>query len=142
MTRREIGIEFNLSECSKKILLILSVVLSIGCSHDPATVVVKELRTPPKVTRGEHIVRQGETLYSIAWLYNRDFNELAQVNGIRRPHTIYPGQVLSLAAGRPKAVVYKPQPKPVKPKPATSQKQQVVKKQPKKSAAKSVTFVR
>ena len=117
---------------------MLSVVLTIGCSHDPATVVVKELRTPPKVTRGEHIVRHGETLFSIAWLYNRDFNELAQVNRIRRPHTIYPGQVLSLAVAKPRSVDFKPQSKPVKPKPVTSQNQPVVKKQPKKSAAKSV----
>ncbi|OED45066.1 peptidase M23 [Endozoicomonas sp. (ex Bugula neritina AB1)] len=112
-------------------------VLIIGCSHDPASVVVKELRTPPKITRGEHIVREGETLYSIAWLYNRDFNELAQVNGIPKPHTIYPGQTLSLAAVKRKAVVYKPRSKPVKPKPVIDQQQRVVKKQSEKNNQKT-----
>lgn len=116
---------------------MLVAVLMFGCSHDPASVIVKELRTPPRITRGEHIVRQGETLYSIAWLYNRDFNELAQVNRIPKPHTIYPGQTLSLAAVKPKTVVYKTQSKLVKPKPVTVQKQQVVKKQPEKKQAKS-----
>src|SRR5690606_10429546 len=48
------------------------------------------------VTRGVHVVREGETLYSIAWRYGWDFKALASANRIGAPHTIYPGQELRL----------------------------------------------
>ncbi|WP_263078726.1 peptidoglycan DD-metalloendopeptidase family protein [Endozoicomonas sp. Mp262] len=70
--------------------------LLAGCAHDPASVQVTELRHPPKVTRGVHTVKKGESLYSIAWLYGRDFNELADSNGIKVPYVIYPGQNINL----------------------------------------------
>ncbi|MGD9584158.1 MAG: peptidoglycan DD-metalloendopeptidase family protein [Lysobacterales bacterium] len=43
-----------------------------------------------------HRVVAGETLYSIAFRQGRDYRELAAINGIREPFTIYPGQVLHL----------------------------------------------
>jgi len=48
------------------------------------------------VTRGVHVVRGGETLYSIAWRYGWDFRALARANGISAPYTIYPGQKIRL----------------------------------------------
>ena len=136
---------------------MISFLLIIGCSHDPATVLVKELRTPPKITRGAHIVRHGETLYSIAWLYNRDFNELAQVNSIGRPYVIHPGQTLSLSS--PKALSQKAlsqkalsqkalsqkarsashtaKSKPVRANPVAINKQQSIKKQTAETAKKN-----
>lgn len=48
------------------------------------------------VTQGVHVVRSGETLYSIAWRYGWDFRRLAAANGIRSPYTIYPGQEIRL----------------------------------------------
>ena len=51
-------------------------------------------RTP--VTRGVHVVRPGETLYSIAWRYGWDFRSLARANSIGAPYTIYPGQKIRL----------------------------------------------
>lgn len=45
---------------------------------------------------GVHVVRRGETLYSIAKRYNREFSELASANGIAPPYTIHPGQKLDL----------------------------------------------
>ena len=57
-------------------------------------------------------VRQGDTLYSIAWRNGLDYRRLARWNGIPRPYTIYPGQRLRLgpppgggtrAAPRPRA---------------------------------------
>jgi lipoprotein NlpD len=51
-----------------------------------------------KVTRGTHVVREGETLYSIAWRYGWDFRELARANDIGSPYTIYPGQKIDLGA--------------------------------------------
>ncbi|WP_105103769.1 peptidoglycan DD-metalloendopeptidase family protein [Microbulbifer pacificus] len=79
---------------------------------------------------------KGETLYSIAWRYGKDFKELASINGIPSPYRIFPGQRLQLsgplpvkATPRPVTVVERPRvpvKKPVvstpKPAPATSQK--------------------
>ena len=116
--------QIKLSVCSKISLIVLVVLTLAGCSHDPSGVVVRELRSPPRVTSGTHIVRQDETLYSIAWLYGRDFRELADNNGIRSPYVIHPGQHISLEQ-RKRAVIPPPQRQPV-----TSPKQQVVKKAP------------
>jgi lipoprotein NlpD len=41
-------------------------------------------------------VRAGDTLYSIAWRYSKDFRELAHSNGIGNDYRIYPGQLLRL----------------------------------------------
>ncbi|MCP5160221.1 MAG: peptidoglycan DD-metalloendopeptidase family protein [Hahellaceae bacterium] len=50
----------------------------------------------PPVYFGSHAVRAGETLYSIAWRYGRDYRELAVANGIKKPYLIHPGQVVRL----------------------------------------------
>lgn len=42
----------------------------------------------------EHVVGRGETVYAIAWRHGVDYRALAQVNSIRDPYTIYPGQRL------------------------------------------------
>ncbi|MGK0674048.1 MAG: peptidoglycan DD-metalloendopeptidase family protein [Halothiobacillaceae bacterium] len=44
-----------------------------------------------------HVVRRGETLYSIATAYDMDWRELASRNGLRPPYTLYVGQRLVLA---------------------------------------------
>lgn len=65
-------------------------------------------RTPPDipVRDGYYIdisklknykVRKGDTLYSIAWHLGRDYREIAAVNKIKHPYSIYPGQILSLS---------------------------------------------
>ena len=43
---------------------------------------------------GYHVVQRGETLYSIAWKYGLSYRELAAINHIRSPYTIYSGQQL------------------------------------------------
>ena len=45
---------------------------------------------------GFHIVTKGETLYSIAWRYDKDFKEVARWNDIRPPYMIYPEQLIRL----------------------------------------------
>ncbi|MDX1451852.1 MAG: peptidoglycan DD-metalloendopeptidase family protein [Oleiphilaceae bacterium] len=50
----------------------------------------------PPVYFGTHVVREGDTLYSIAWRYGRDFRELASTNNIAAPYTIVPGQKIDL----------------------------------------------
>lgn len=46
----------------------------------------------------QHIVRKGETLYSIAWRYDKSPAELARWNKLGDGSLIYPGQVLRLTA--------------------------------------------
>jgi lipoprotein NlpD len=54
-------------------------------------------------TADSYLVRQGDTLYSIAWRYELDFRGLARANSIRAPYTIYPGQRLRLITQLPKS---------------------------------------
>ena len=44
----------------------------------------------------QHIVRKGETLFSIAWRYGKDADDLARWNRLGDGSLIYPGQVLKL----------------------------------------------
>jgi len=41
-----------------------------------------------------YTVSKGDTLYSIAWRYEKDFREIAEWNNISPPYGIYPGQRL------------------------------------------------
>ena len=47
-------------------------------------------------TSDQHIVRKGETLFSIAWRYGKTTDELARWNRLGDGSLIYPGQVLRL----------------------------------------------
>lgn len=53
-------------------------------------------RYNPPVYWGQHVIKSGETLYSIAWRYGRDYRELGNANGISPPYHIRAGQVLRL----------------------------------------------
>jgi lipoprotein NlpD len=55
-------------------------------------------RPVARSSSGYHVVRRGETLYSIAWKYGLSFRELAAMNHIRSPYTIYAGQRLRTSA--------------------------------------------
>ncbi len=50
----------------------------------------------PPVYFGSHSVREGETLYAIAWRYGRDYKELAAANKIAPPYMIKVGQKIRL----------------------------------------------
>ena len=57
---------------------------------------------------GTHVVQRGETLNSIARLYNTSWPALAQANSIANPSLVYVGQVLSIPA--PGTTLPAPQP--------------------------------
>ena len=65
--------------------------------------------------QGEHIVRRGETLYSIAFRYDQSPREIARWNGLGDGSLIYPGQVLRLTpptgSSTSRATVSRPLPK-------------------------------
>lgn len=46
---------------------------------------------------GYYSVRRGDTLYSVAWQNGLNFRQLAEMNAIRSPYTIYVGQSLLIA---------------------------------------------
>jgi len=76
--------------CTITLLFILSACANYN--HAP----VSDLERPRRAEQSVHIVNRGESLYSIAWRYGRDFRELAQFNHIKAPYLIKPGQKLSL----------------------------------------------
>jgi lipoprotein NlpD len=61
----------------------------------------------------EHIVRRGETLYSIAWRYDKSPDDLARWNGLGDGTLIYPGQVIRLQPGGSRTASSAPKPKPL-----------------------------
>ncbi len=59
-------------------------------------------RSQRKGVSSSYVVGRGDTLYSIAWRNGTTVEELAGVNGLNQPYTIYPGQRLRLkSAGQP-----------------------------------------
>ncbi|WP_250463774.1 peptidoglycan DD-metalloendopeptidase family protein [Microbulbifer litoralis] len=120
-----------------KIFIIAWVFLLVaGCaSHRAPT---SSLEQPPSQRIRHHIVSSGETLYSIAWRYGKDFRDIAAVNGIAAPYQIYPGQKLQLAGRAPVVAAPRPVRKsspapsrkkaPARTKPASSQKSLTPKK--------------
>lgn len=69
------------------------VLLLAGCN---TSAIYNDDSYNPPVYWGQHVVRSGETLYSIAWRYGRDYRELGNANGIAPPYHIRAGQVLRL----------------------------------------------
>lgn len=77
-----------------------------GCSSRiaPAPVTTLELRenfyqerNRGSLTGSNYTVQRGDTLYSIAFRAGKDVRQLASINGITNPYTIYPGQRLKLS---------------------------------------------
>jgi lipoprotein NlpD len=84
----------------------LAVLLSLaGCGSNstPAPVTTLELRenfyqqrNRGTLTDSRYTVQRGDTLYAIAFRAGKDVRELADINAIVSPYTIYPGQQLRL----------------------------------------------
>jgi len=78
-------------------LLLAAVLLLHGCGGAPVAP-VQDLSARPhsRSHSGYHVVRRGETLYSISFTYGYDYREVARWNGIHSPYRIYPGQKLRM----------------------------------------------
>lgn len=102
-----------------RVLLIIALVLPVsGCfifstpdsSHrrsrsptaqpakKPTTTIVRRAAAV-RPANGSYVVRQGDTLYSIAFRNQMDFRELARINGIGSDYRISVGQTLKLREG-------------------------------------------
>ena len=56
----------------------------------------KNQKSPKGTIPPAYTVKQGDTLYSIAWNYGYDYRDVAAWNRIRPPYTIFPGQRINL----------------------------------------------
>ena len=54
-------------------------------------------RAEPTANPDQYVVRQGDTMYSIAFRHSLDYRELARLNGIGDDYLIVPGQTLQLS---------------------------------------------
>lgn len=90
-----------------RLLLIAAVVQAlVSCSNRaPAPVLDLSARSQPGLAADLapefYQVAKGDTLYSIAWRYSLDHNELAEFNQLKN-NLIYPGQKLRLNSNNPK----------------------------------------
>ncbi len=50
---------------------------------------------------GVHVVRRGDTLYAIAWQYDKDYRDLARLNGLRAPYDLTVGQRIRISGSTP-----------------------------------------
>lgn len=105
--------------------LLVPALLLTGCTASWQAPL--ETRTPghppavPLPNDAEHYrVQRGDTLHGIAWRAGVDWRSLALWNGLRRPYTIYPGQVLRLKAPPTRPVAARPPPRPVAKEPVAA----------------------
>lgn len=92
----------------------------VGCTP-PAIVPVREQSTQANNVAVIHIVKSGDTLYSIAWANRVDYRTLAGWNRIRKPYNIKPGQQIRL---RPPPIQSKPSSTPKASTPSVSKSSQ------------------
>lgn len=82
----------------------------------PPAVRGEPLPPPSASPEGEHVAKKGETLFSIARLYNVDAYTLASANGMRPPYSVNEGQRLRVPRPAPATATVKPSdPPPARP---------------------------
>lgn len=100
----------NTGRYLRPLLCLLPAFFLFGCSFQssrPAPVYTLQQAQWPRYEKGSlkatsYKVKQGDTLYSIAWGADKDFRYLAQLNKLGNNYTIYPGQVIKLTSISPK----------------------------------------
>ncbi len=78
------------------VILVTIATLLTGCLSGREFVSVEEKFSKQQSATGFHLVRKGDTLFSIAWRYGIDYRELASANSIASPYIIYPGQKIDI----------------------------------------------
>ena len=92
-----------------RVILVLTVTaLLVSCASRKGPAPIADIENAPGVYTDQYrntlagdiyTVKKGETLYSIAFRAGIDFRQLAQMNGIKRPYSIFPGQQIKLKPG-------------------------------------------
>lgn len=111
-------------------LVVVLLLGPAGCAYDPlpvseSKVVTKRVgsSSSDKAAAGvektpeQHVVQQGDTLFSIAWRHGLDYREVAKINGIKEPWVIRVGQQIRLRGKQPapQQSAAKPVPAPARP---------------------------
>ncbi|PYE35516.1 murein DD-endopeptidase MepM/ murein hydrolase activator NlpD [Idiomarina fontislapidosi] len=87
--------------------IAIATLIVAGCSSRSAPAPVETLYTGKTyqdyeadslASATDYQVKSGETLYSIAFRASMDVNQLARINNLAEPYTIFPGQRLRLTA--------------------------------------------
>jgi lipoprotein NlpD len=80
---------------------ILLAFLLTACSSERVAP-VEELRPQYAMnhTNSNYIVRPGDTLYAIAFLYDENYAQLAQANRISYPYSVHTGQIIHLTRNK------------------------------------------
>lgn len=123
-----------LGNCQKFVVILLLVSSTLGCSFGGGYAPVYAPGESRKSAVRYHTVRAGETLYSIAFRYGLDHQEIASANGISKPYTIFVNQRLRLA-GKQKVVAKRPV--KASPKPTVNSPKRHV---PEKSQASNISW--
>jgi lipoprotein NlpD len=81
----------------KKFFCALFFLLLSGCSGEiPDVAIVNGWSQIPKTTV-HYVVQQDDTIYSIAWIFGLDYQQIAKVNHLTSPNfTVTPGQTLKI----------------------------------------------
>ncbi len=80
------------------LLILLPILLGLlsACNQTTQLAPIEQLGQPPDIRLRHHVVSKGDTLISIAWRYGMDYHQLAALNNIHSPYTIYVGQKIRL----------------------------------------------
>ena len=78
------------------VTLVTIVTLCTGCLSSREFISTEAKFSKGRKASGFHLVEKGDTLFSIAWRYGIDFQELANTNSLNPPYTIYPGQEIDI----------------------------------------------
>ncbi len=82
------------------IFCLIFFIIIAGCSARNELAPVTELKSQAfSRSPNIHIVHRGETLYAIAFGYDIDFRQLAQINNLKPPYRLRVGQVLHIKSG-------------------------------------------
>lgn len=73
------------------------VMAPIGQYEDSPRRVISTPAPAPSAAPNRYTVKSGDTLYSISFRYGMDYRDVARLNGIRSPFTIYVGQQLKFS---------------------------------------------
>ncbi len=83
----------------KAMAMHIAILFLSACAHDPYSVVIIDAAGSNSSETHTYKVKKGDTLYSIAFRHDITVGELARLNSIQAPHTIFIGQEL-LVNGR------------------------------------------
>jgi len=110
---------------SKKFVVFLMILFLCACGQRNELAPVVESRWRENNHTSRHVVVRGETLYAIAFRYDRDYRQLAEMNHLPSPYTLRVGQVISLSGSTRYRTPVNARP-PTKFVPYTRRQQQVI----------------